>query len=119
MSKVYYFGCLQEAGHHMHDANLRTDWGFLNSNPWGRTVDSDLCPKGNQAEGKAALHYKGGWTALAFWDRSVDSRPGSNSVFLAEGAFDFGQMLELARATFPSIMQRFTFSIEKSGELER
>ena len=74
---------------------------------------------GNQAEGKAALHYKGGWTALAFWDRSVDSRPGSNSVFLAEGTHQFEDMVVLAQQSFPSIMQRFKFKIEKSGELER
>jgi hypothetical protein len=91
--KVFYFGCWDAIGHF-----LWTPSGVsvpLSTTPWGNAVDTGLCPgkrdrRGevaceNQREGEAALHHLDGWTALAFWDRSVDTRHGSNSAFLAEG----------------------------------
>ncbi len=42
---------------------------------------------------------------------SIDSRPGSNSVFLANDTLTFDQMIEKAKAIFPEIVARFTFEI--------
>jgi hypothetical protein len=116
--EVYYFGCVDVAGHYMHAAKAprsleerRAEHDVLYSNPWGTEVDSGLCPSGPEIEGRALLHHKDGWTALSFWDRSVDSRGKCNSNFLAKGTFDFEKMLELARENFPHVMKRFKFEI--------
>jgi len=74
-------------------------------------IDGGLCPKGAQIEGKALIHYKDGWTALSFWDRSVDMRGNSNSNFLADGKFTFEQMVEFAYQNFPEVTRRYKFSI--------
>lgn len=117
--KVFYFGCWDAIGHF-----LRTPSGATVSTsktPWGNAVDGGLCPGGRdplgrvhteaQREGMAALHHKDGWTALAFWDRSVDTRYGSNSAFLAEGTLTLPQMMTLACESFPGIMARVTTSM--------
>ncbi len=54
------------------------------------------------------------WTALAFWDRSVDKRGGCNSVFILEGSYNFEQALTLARQIFPKIFERFEFEIKEA-----
>jgi hypothetical protein len=109
--KIFYFGCVREAGHYMFDHNLRTQWDVLDTNPWKYEVDSGLCPKGPEIQGRALVHHKDGWTALSFWDRSVDKRGKCNSNFLAEGTFTFAQMWEYAQKYFPSITGRFTFPV--------
>lgn len=109
--KVFYFGCIGGAGHYMHAANGSTDWKFMESNPWGKHIDTGLCPAGPEIEGQSLIHHKDGWTALSFWDRSVDKRGKCNSSFLAEGDFDFEQMVQLAKEHFPSVMARFKFPI--------
>jgi hypothetical protein len=109
--KIFYFGCIDQAGHYLWAPGPRsayraeTPWG-----PHGWGLDGTLHPKG-QGEGVAALVRKDGWTAIAFIDYSIDSRPGSNSVFLAEGNFTFAEMLQHAHNYFPSVMDRFGFKI--------
>jgi len=71
-----------------------------------------------QIEGAALLHYKDGWTALSFWDRSIDKRSGCNSNFFAQGTHTFEEMLEIARAHFPAVMARFTFKIVPAEEVK-
>ncbi len=118
---IFYFGCMDRAGHYMHaplrasqDARLKVR-DLLRTNPWGTSVDGGLCLGGPQVEGIALLHRRAGWTAVAFWDRSVDHRGNSCSVFLAEGEHDFDGVLGLAREFFPKVMGRFSFPIV-SGE---
>jgi hypothetical protein len=95
--KVYYFGCIGEAGHYMHTPNEAShDWDFMEKNPWGLGLD----------DGFKGLRHKDGWTALAMTDYTVDSRPGSNSVFLAEGTFSQEEMNALAHQYFPSVAKR-------------
>lgn len=109
---IYYFGCIGDAGHYMHGPRgERRERQIFDRNPWGHGVDGGLCAPGPQVQGRALLHHKDHWTALAFWDRSVDDRSGSNSVFLAEGDFDFGHMLQLAHEHFPQVFARFTFEV--------
>jgi len=93
---VYYFGCVGQAGHYMHDVNMRHDWKFMESNPWYPHLDGAF--KG--------LQHKEGWTALAMHDFTVDSRPGSNSIFLAEGTFTREEMIVIAYNNFPTIAKR-------------
>jgi len=109
---MYYFGCIRESGHYLWDEHCHSAGRAERSAiPWGDERDAGLCPKGHQHEGHAALHYKDGWTALAFWDRSVDHRTGSNSNFFAVGTYDAHTMLALVRERFPTIWKRFGFDV--------
>jgi hypothetical protein len=94
--RSYYFGCVGDVGHYMHTPDLESDWDFLRHNPWGVEID----------DGFKGLQHKEGWTALAMVDYTVDSRPGSNSVFLAEGTYSLNEMIEIAKRDFPSISER-------------
>lgn len=117
---LLYFGAWGGPGHYLWTAEgRRTDDSVL---PWCRGkyrtgIDSTLCPAldGSEPEGKAALHHREGWTALAFWDRSQDQRLGSNSAFLAQGTHTAEEILTAAREDFPSICARFTFQIQAQG----
>jgi len=121
--KVFYFGCYKDHGHFMRasDANGKLRYSteeheFVDKNPWGYEIDSGLCPKtiGYETEGLSSIHQKDGWTVLSFWDRSIDSRHKSNSNFLAEGTFDFAEMLKISKEHFPEVFQRFKFEIKQA-----
>lgn len=121
--RAYYFGCRDHAGHCLYDAaggTMVQSVRYPGNNPWGLEIDGGLCPGGRdhrsadgveQPEGRALIHRKDGWTALAFWDRSLDPRPNSCSVFLVEGTHDFASMLTLAKRYFPMVVARFKFQI--------
>ena len=111
--KVHYYGCVKGSGHFFHDVHLQHDCTAWRDIPWAN-IDGKLCPRdghGPQVEGEAALHHLGGWTALAFWDRSVDARIECNSVFFAEGTYGPDAMMQIAREHFPSIWARFKFEV--------
>jgi hypothetical protein len=111
--KVYYYGCMDRPGHHLYLPTTTPDESVLRSNPWKYDVDGGLAPTGPQIEGLASVHHRRGWTALSFWDRSVDHRPGSCSTLLARGDWDFSQMLELFQTHFPQVVSRFKFEIRE------
>ncbi len=111
---MYYFGCSREPGHFLWE----DDAGFMHSKlrydklPWGYKIDSSLCTgHSGSEEGRASLHHKDGWTAVAFWDRSVDSRPGSNSAFICDEEIDYDEMIRRSKETFPKIWERFNFEV--------
>ena len=121
--KVFYFGCYKTHGHYMRasDANGKLRYSkeeheFTYKNPWSYKIDCGLCPKtdGYETEGIAALNHKDGWTALSFWDRSIDDRHKSNSNFLAEGTLDFTEMLNISKEHFPEIFERFKFEVKEA-----
>ena len=95
-----------------YDSSSGRNYDLLKTNPWGYGIDGTLCCDDyGSLEGQAVINYKDGWTALSFWDRSIDSRPGSNSNFLAEGIFNFDEMIKLTQEKFPSVWNRFKFPI--------
>lgn len=105
--KTIYFGCKGETGHYLYiDGKRQLSTNII---PWDQ-VDGVLCPF-NRKAGSAKLHHKDGWTALAFWDYSIDKRPGSNSVFFIEGIHGFYHMIQFGKNYFPEIMKRFDFPI--------
>lgn len=126
--KAYYFGCVGESGHFLFDQWLRRvtyPGAPYGCGPW-KLVDAKLAPyigssaaarrrsdydNGKQTQGLAALHHKDGWTALAFWDRTVDTRMGCNSNFFFEGTRSFDEMVKLCKAWFPTIWGRFPFDV--------
>jgi hypothetical protein len=117
--EVYYFGCWgNEAGHYLHGSNGRLRWRDEESlTPWGMKCDGVLCPYGtNGPQGVVAHHHKDGWTAIAFWDRSIDSRPGSNSVFFIHAEVTAEEAWRLAQEKFPQVCGRFKFEIKLPKE---
>ena len=107
-----FFGCWHDVGHYLHDASgstvrHRTPWS--GSGRWaehGGGLDGTLAPGDSQARGRAKLHVKDGWTALAFWDRSVDTRPNSNGVFLVDEELNFREAVVAFAVYFPRIAER-------------
>lgn len=106
---VYHFGYRQGGGHFLFNASYRhVDPSIL---PWP-DIDGTLCPVGPSGpEGIALLHHKDGWTAIAFWDRSGDSRPASNAAFFVKGDRSFITIMMLAKRHFPKVWARFTFNV--------
>ena len=57
----------------------------------------------------AALSRLGGWgvSALSFWDRTGDSRPGSNSTFFAPGlTISAEDIVAGSKRLFPQVWAR-------------
>lgn len=127
--EIYFFGCWGDAGHYLHDRHGRkrynergTSWPDLDGTLVPGPRDRYDRPTGEQVEGRAALHRKDGWTALAWWDRSVDRREGSNAVLLVRGALSAGEMLVLRREMLPDVWSRFGYEIvvvEEEGSDKR
>jgi hypothetical protein len=116
--QAYYFGCWGNAGHYLFDPDRRSTRYTDKMVPWEQ-IDSVLCyghrgpyQNGPQVQGLALLHHRDGWTALSFWDRTVDKRGGSNSNFFVEGTLSFDEIVLVAKERFPSIWERFTFKVE-------
>lgn len=125
MPKVYYYGCIGASGHYFFgpgpshayarrevERRLMELFGTLYLAPGPRERDRyNFVRDEHQTEGHAALVYAGGWTALSFWDRSVDRRHGCVSTFLAEGTYDAPAMLKTCGDAFPRIWSRYSFEV--------
>jgi hypothetical protein len=120
---VFYFGCMGQSGHYLHDPAIKgrvrvvvpPDWPAA-WGPHGGGLDGTLLAKGApQVEGVAQLHHVDGWTALAFWDRSVDNRGGSNSVFVTRGLLDFDTMRTAAEVAWPQVFARLSFTVTNAA----
>lgn len=129
--RIFYFGPWDQDGHYLFAEGGRSAWREERSIPWTLgQLDGGLephfkacerkrpgalpdrycsCPSGE--EGPALVHHKDGWTALAFWDRSVDTRGACCSVYIAEGTFDFAQMVDLARTHFAYRWNKMKFQV--------
>ena len=124
---MFYFGCGRETGHYLWAPGLRwATWDRsvhermghpLGAHPWKDSIDVRLCPvddnrgyrrsdEERQPEGLGKIHHRDGWTAWAFWDRTKEKRLNGNSVFLAEGEYDFDAMKAMAQEHFPEIWER-------------
>ncbi len=120
---MLYYGCWDEPGHFMF-----TESGYKVSykeqdrcTPW-KVDDLDTGAKLQsvhiqQREGKALLHHKDGWTVLSFWDRSIDTRFGSHSNYIAKGAFTFEQMVAMANIRFLSRWSKMQFPVVKAPKM--
>jgi len=129
--RMYYFGPWDQPGHYLHDESGRVLWREEEIGlPWtGGQIDGRLQPgcvpggssyarRGPEVEGDALLHRKAGWTAISFWDRSVDTRGACNSTYMAEGEFTFEQMVEMAKARFAVRWNRMKFEVRESQEMD-
>jgi hypothetical protein len=107
-ANVLYFGCIGGSGHYLHD-KLNPQRRY-DSTPWGNSLDGALDPQDQQ--GVAMLSRREGWTAIGWSDRTVDSRPGSHSVFLVEAEVTAEQLLQAAKEQWPQVFSRFRFPIK-------
>lgn len=117
-----YFGCWNGSGHYVHKTNGETVWdprrdipGF----PWTMgLVDTGLLKNGNRrdtCDGKVYWTCGGidFWYAFFWWDRSVDSRGGSNSGLYVRG-FEFGDIqaaFDYACSKFPRVISRQKYTL--------
>jgi len=111
---MYYYGCWQQAGHFMHEPGGAT---VRSAGPFGNWIDGYFPPATSsrhhatdvnpyQDESLAALIHTKGWTVLAMWDRSLDTRYACNATFLIEGEHTTAEMWALARQHYPQIVAR-------------
>lgn len=109
---LFYFGPIKEPGHYLWDIRGKMLWPSQ-IGPWTLgDLDGSVQPKGiNQSEGIALLHHKDGWTALAFWDRTVDTRMGSNSVYVADAVLSFEEIVALAKEQFKERWEQMKFEV--------
>lgn len=103
--KVYFFGCKDTGGHYCFDPEGGKSTGYNWPGPWNKKIDGTLPPQRDKTEFKCTVTHKEGWTALAFWDYTIDTRPGSNSAFFTRGEYDFEEMLQLAKHAWPRLFK--------------
>ncbi len=122
---VLYFGCIGQAGHYLwrregvdrprmmsrdEDAMVRRLGGLDGALCWN-SKSGRYSHERDETEGLAFVTHREGWTALAFWDRSVDHRSACNSAFVAEGTLTFAQIIRHARLRWPEVWARFSFDV--------
>jgi hypothetical protein len=87
--------------------------------PWGLKVDGGLAPRGGP-NGIAALSQcvtrmgdpdEQWWSALSWWDNSVDTRAGSSATFLVDRRCGPIELVEEAKKAFPQIFARFKYEL--------
>lgn len=115
ITRRFYGGCIGQSGHYLWDIHGHTIYRQDKDIPW-EGWDGPLQPKHTNAEGLAIIHYKreeGGpmWTAISFWDRTVDKRGNSSSNFFADSHLSFDEMLEDAKEHWPYIFERYPFEV--------
>ena len=123
--ECFYFGCLESKGHFFHapwrtrsdayaleQAAMAAMGGLDTALCWNSPrSDRDRYERRDEAEGLAFRTCRGGWTAVAFWDRSVDRRGACNSAFLVKGEVTFAQVIRAAKHAWPQVWARFTFPV--------
>jgi hypothetical protein len=123
---MVYFGPWKESGHFFFYENGGTVYADERKTLCWKDYEIDGvmqpgCPDPNDrlkrrtrpmVEGEALLHHKDGWTALSFWDSSVDTRPGSTSTYIAKGIFTFEEMVQLAKTRFAERWNKMTFQVK-------
>lgn len=110
-----YFGCHKTVGHYLIGPNGQK-FGRDKYNFWAERLDGVLPPQDTQEQGLATLSSIHGYSIISFWDRSVDHRGQSNSNFFMPGDETFNEALELSKAWFPEIFERFKFDIREYEE---
>lgn len=117
---VLYFGCLRAGnrGHAWYAPGLRP----LPSRSWlsptlRAYIDAVFPPDDTeQVEGRYTVSHAHGFTVVAWWDRSGDSRRASNSAFVSPGRWGGESVVRAGLEAFPSIAQRMGYPLEPAGE---
>ena len=104
---MLFFGCWEQSGHYLWDRDRRYLAPRETSCPLKSSeIVGVFAPRGGEDERRLQLTHVHGWTVLAMWDRSIDTRPGSNAAFLESGTLTVDQMIATAERQFPTIAAR-------------
>lgn len=112
MNKILlYFGVWDVPGHYLHHPGGRTvreeSSGIPNVNPsLLRHLDGTFPPPEKDGLGLYNESIVNPVRIVAWWDRSGDKRPGSNSVLIGYGYGSGEEMIEDAIKLFPKQMGR-------------
>ena len=109
--KMFYYGPIGRCGHYLWRSDRDNTERGEAYHPWGRWIDGSLPPQDNDKEGNALIHHKDGWTALSFWDRTVDKRGGSHSTYIINKILNYDEMVALAQETFPERWAIMNFEV--------
>lgn len=102
---VAFFGCWEQAGHFLRDANGRTLESFGPFVP--ESLDGTFLRKDHRIPGQVDILCFKDYTVISFEDYTVDTRPGSNGSFIVEGyALTKRECWAAAEKVFPLIVQR-------------
>jgi hypothetical protein len=110
-ANAYYFGCLARVGHYLYTQSGEVLWKDAPFPFPISKLDGGFLPTGEQVEGIVHHEIIGGWTVIAFYDRSVDSRLNSNSAFVIRGEKTKEEAIAAARSLFSGIFARFRFEV--------
>ena len=125
--KVDYFGYDRD-GRRGHGWNPPCDYSY-HDHPMGG-VDGVYAPRvgekmprhkyhdsrPEEPQGRAALVRVNAYTAIAYWDRSGDERPNSNSVFAAAGEHTFEELLAAAKEQWAWVFARQAFGVTQRDQ---
>lgn len=105
---MLFHGCWDRPGHFLHNQigyQVRRGEYKL---PFRDTVlDGTFAPPfANEPEEQMALTYLHNWSILSMWDRTIDTRMGSNATFLMPGIHDKDFMWQTAEREYPGIVTR-------------
>lgn len=114
-----YFGCADASGHHIfHSQSMSSTYSFrLLTN-----YDGSLAPQHDRTPYIAAISRiaglgSRGMSALSWWDNTVDTRPGSNSIIWAPGIdLTPAQMQAGGELKFPWVFVRLPQPLKILGE---
>lgn len=100
-----YFGTWRGAGHYFRDANGNRDRDDVAAQPFSYP-DGTHQPDNGQVQGPAALRHEKGWTILAWWDRTEDTRGNCCSALVFEGEHSFETMVQVLEERFNRVFVR-------------
>lgn len=114
MKKLFYFGCIGDKGHYFwENEGFHMSWKeeqkvaeIIPCKNYNE-VDGNFAPKKTCDQGKYLEYvFPNNTRLVSWWDRTVDSRHGSNSTLIGVGYNSSDEMLNDAVKLFPSVMNR-------------
>lgn len=112
---LLYFGCIRDKGHYLWESDGRPLLVFGNTmkqmpgiNPAILTgIDGMFPPANNGGEGVYSVNIiNEKLIIIAWWDYSIDNRPGSNSALIGYGYKNEQIIISDAMIAYPSVMTR-------------
>lgn len=114
--RIWFFGCWDQRGHYLWGPERRhvpRPEDDLPASLQPHQLDTRYAPRDErQVASRARTTHVDGHTVLAWWDRSVDLRPGSNSALVAEGTWTPEEMVGFGVLAFPQLARRHRFVLE-------